>query len=38
LDKRNKSEPLLIECIIDKDEKVLPIVPPGQSISNFVLG
>ncbi|MBI9011099.1 MAG: biosynthetic-type acetolactate synthase large subunit [Clostridiales bacterium] len=38
LNKRNKSEPLLIECIIDKDEKVLPIVPPGQSISNFVLG
>lgn len=38
LENRNKSEPLLIECIIDKDEKVLPIVPPGQSISNFVLG
>ncbi len=38
LKKRNKSEPLLIECKIDKDAKVLPIVPPGQSISNFVLG
>ncbi|MBN2795969.1 MAG: biosynthetic-type acetolactate synthase large subunit [Clostridia bacterium] len=33
-----KQKPLLIECCIDKDEKVLPIVPPGQSISNFVLG
>jgi len=38
LSSRNKREPLLIECVIDKDEKVLPIVPPGQSISNFVLG
>ncbi len=38
LKNRNKSEPLLIECKIDKDAKVLPIVPPGQSISNFVLG
>lgn len=33
-----KQKPLLIECKIDKNEKVLPIVPPGQSISSFVLG
>lgn len=37
LENANKG-PLLIECLIDKDEKVLPIVPPGQSISNFILG
>lgn len=36
--KHQKQQPLLIECKISKDEKVLPIVPPGQSISNFVLG
>jgi acetolactate synthase-1/2/3 large subunit len=35
---RSKNEPLLIECKINKDEKVLPIVPPGSSISNFILG
>ncbi|MCH4889173.1 biosynthetic-type acetolactate synthase large subunit [Acidaminobacter sp. JC074] len=38
LSRRKRDEPLLIECRIDKDEKVLPIVPPGQSISNFILG
>lgn len=38
LERRKKGEPLLIECMIDKDEKVLPIVPPGQSISHFILG
>jgi len=37
LSRRKVNEPLLIECKIDKDEKVLPIVPPGQSISNFIL-
>lgn len=34
----NQNEPILIECKIDKDEKVLPIVPPGKSIGNFILG
>lgn len=38
LNEHQQNEPLLIECKIDKDEKVLPIVPPGQSISNFILG
>lgn len=38
LERKKSGEALLIECIIDKDEKVLPIVPPGQSISNFILG
>lgn len=38
LAKQHVGEPILIECMIDKNEKVLPIVPPGQSISNFILG
>jgi acetolactate synthase-1/2/3 large subunit len=38
LTEHTKQRPLLIECRIDKNEKVLPIVPPGSSISNFVLG
>lgn len=38
LKNNTQEKPLLIECKIDKDEKVLPIVPPGNSISNFVFG
>lgn len=38
LKNRNKDKALLIECKINKDENVLPIVPPGKSISNFILG
>jgi len=30
-------EPLFIECDIDTDENVLPIVPPGKSINDFIL-
>ena len=30
-------EPLFIECDIDIDEDVLPIVPPGKSINDFIL-
>jgi acetolactate synthase-1/2/3 large subunit len=29
--------PCLIECKIDMDEKVLPMIPPGTSIKNIVL-
>ena len=29
--------PCLVHCIIDKDEKVLPIVPPGDSIDRLVM-
>ncbi len=38
LKSKSSNEPLLIECKINKDENVLPIVPPGKSISNFILG
>lgn len=38
LKNKPSNEPLLIECKINKDENVLPIVPPGKSISNFILG
>ena len=38
LKSRNKDKALLIECKINKNENVLPIVPPGKSISNFILG
>jgi acetolactate synthase-1/2/3 large subunit len=30
--------PVLIDCRIDKDEDVYPIVPPGRPISEFILG
>ena len=29
--------PILIDCIIDKDERVLPMIPPGGSIEDIVL-
>ncbi len=31
-------EPVLIDCRIEKDEDVYPIVPPGCPISEFILG
>jgi len=31
------TEPLFVECKIDIDENVLPIVPPGKAISNLIL-
>ncbi len=31
-------EPVLIDCHIEKDEDVYPIVPPGRPISEFILG
>ncbi|MDD3840736.1 MAG: biosynthetic-type acetolactate synthase large subunit [Clostridia bacterium] len=30
------NEPILIECLIDKDEKVFPIVPPGAPIKDII--
>ncbi|MCJ7688673.1 MAG: thiamine pyrophosphate-dependent enzyme, partial [Clostridiaceae bacterium] len=30
-------KPMLIDCVIDKDEGVYPIVPPGRSIQELVL-
>lgn len=38
LKSRDPFKPLLIECKISQNDDVLPIVPPGQSISNFILG
>jgi acetolactate synthase-1/2/3 large subunit len=29
--------PSLIDCKIDKDERVLPFIPPGGSIKDIVL-
>lgn len=38
LDKAFKaSGPVVIDCIIDKDERVLPMIPPGGSIENIVI-
>lgn len=33
----NSLTPILIECKIDPDERVLPMIPPGGSISDIVL-
>ena len=33
LDRRG---PIIVECDIDRDEMVLPIVPPGESIDVFI--
>jgi acetolactate synthase-1/2/3 large subunit len=30
------SGPVVIDCVIDKDERVLPMIPPGGSIENIV--
>lgn len=30
------NEPVLVECIIDCDEKVFPIVPPGAPITDYI--
>jgi acetolactate synthase-1/2/3 large subunit len=29
--------PVLIDCIIDKDERVLPMIPPGGAVEDLVL-
>ncbi|NCC86764.1 MAG: biosynthetic-type acetolactate synthase large subunit [Clostridia bacterium] len=33
----NSEEPMLIDCKIDMDEKVLPMIPPGASIKEIIL-
>jgi acetolactate synthase-1/2/3 large subunit len=30
--------PTVIECLIDVDEKVLPIIPPGGSVADMIIG
>jgi acetolactate synthase-1/2/3 large subunit len=34
---KSGTKPMLINCVIDKDEGVYPIVPPGKSIEDLVL-
>ena len=29
--------PVLIDCAIDMDERVLPMIPPGGAIENMIL-
>ena len=29
--------PAWVECVLDSDEKVLPMIPPGQTVQNIVL-
>ena len=33
----NKNCPSVIECIIDRDEKVLPMIPPGGSFDDIIV-
>ena len=38
LDAADKSSgPVLIDCHIDMDEKVLPMIPPGRSIKDMIV-
>jgi len=33
----SETRPVIIDCLIDRDEKVLPMIPPGGSIDNIIL-
>ena len=33
----NSSTPIVIDCVIDKDERVLPMIPPGGSIDDIIV-
>ena len=33
----NSTTPIVIDCIIDKDERVLPMIPPGGSIDDIIV-
>jgi len=33
----NDNEPIVIDCVIDKDERVLPMIPPGGSINDIIV-
>jgi acetolactate synthase-1/2/3 large subunit len=38
LDKEFRAEgPVVIDCMIDMDENVLPMIPPGGSIENIIV-
>jgi acetolactate synthase-1/2/3 large subunit len=32
----SSKSPIVIDCILDEDEKVLPMIPPGGSIKNII--
>lgn len=34
---QNKNCPSVIECVIDRDEKVLPMIPPGGSFDDIIV-
>ena len=34
---KTQRKPMIIDCVIDKEEGVYPIVPPGKSIQELVL-
>lgn len=33
----NQNQPTVIDCLIDKDERVLPMIPAGKSVKNYVI-
>jgi acetolactate synthase-1/2/3 large subunit len=33
----NSPTPIVIDCVIDKDERVLPMIPPGGSIDDIIV-
>jgi len=33
----NSPAPIVIDCVIDKDERVLPMIPPGGSINDIIV-
>jgi len=33
----NSPSPVVIDCVIDRDEKVLPMIPPGGSINDIIV-
>ena len=36
-ERKNIVGPVLLDCHIDKDEKVLPMIPPGKSVAEIIL-
>ena len=36
-ERKSIAGPVLLDCHIDKDEKVLPMIPPGKSVEEIIL-
>ena len=36
-ERKNIAGPVLLDCHIDKNEKVLPMIPPGKSVEEIIL-